>query len=605
MSEFPFDIDRTASPGTVKQVAFDHKCQVIPEGDCAELRKLLSLNPTRAQSPPIAGSASTRPASLIARAISPQFARSKSPQLRSSSTSWKTRLTSWSSHETAVNSNAGNLSAATPAQSSSTGPRLVAPVPARSAPLVLAEDVDDSYVHISPSEEKQNDLDDIHAEFQQAISGFGARMDPGPSSFHVGRPYSPFALSVSELRHQRSKSAGLPKSCLIRSRTPQAPGPPHLMPDGMNPLRASRSNDQTGCFMRRRRADGVPVVCPDRDRSPLSSPEDERGGPRESLDYRVGAGQEAKGQKQEGPTTKRKLSIWRQFRRAASEDPARTETSSLSSNTDNEAIKREIAAGRWPFEAPLNVECSCKNCQEKIEVGLASDYEPKWTRAARIRWLEAQEDATSNKGANSVANSVSRSTSRIAIQADEVAQLHNETAHPMTSAELAEEQPSPVVEQGEPLCKPRNSTGLDEGDDTLRREIMARRQSAARSSPVLRHGARSMMRQLEEAERREEEAARIRARGGGGGGSGRSSPASLSSTPELESTSSHEVPTASSSYFEHHVQSPPERVRSPLIPADAATKSSTYARPAATESFSMGIVAQSLEDAVASPDSEQ
>lgn len=300
---------------------------------------------------------------------------------------------------------------------------------------------------------------------------------------------------------------------------------------------------------------------------------------------------------------------------------------------DDVAIKREIQAGRWPFEVPLNVECSCKDCQDKIEVGLASNYEPKWTRAARIRWLEAQEEAAAQSRGNALfiasaqPSRLPRSASRMAIQADEMAQLHNETVHPMTSAELEAEPTSPTTEQGAAGLtataeeaiglggKPPNPTGLEEGDDTLRREIIARRQKMARQSPGLRHGARSMMRQIEEAERREQEAARSRSQsreghrnsGGGTGpgtGSGRCSPASpsmspsLPSTPDAVSTTSHEpgsdARAAASSYFE--LSAPPERVRSPLIPADVVCKA-RYAKQDVVDpsALSMANVASSLE----------
>jgi hypothetical protein len=297
---------------------------------------------------------------------------------------------------------------------------------------------------------------------------------------------------------------------------------------------------------------------------------------------------------------------------------------------DETAVKREIQAGRWPFEAPLNAECSCKNCQHTIEVGLASDYEPKWTRAARIRWLEAQEDAAAAaaRGGNGTAvmasSGLPRSTSRTAIQADEMAQLHNETAHPMTQAELEAEPASPAVEQGElswvgggareasgVQAKPPNPTGLEEGDDTLRREIMARRQKMARQSPVMRYGARSMMRQLEEAERIEQEAARTRSSSREGHrttGSGRSSPATPAMSPSLPSTpdsvsnatqerSATEVAAAGQSYFD--MPAPPERVRSPLVPAGAVS-SPRFARPVAVPSTAFGMtnVAHALEAAV-------
>ena len=651
MSEAPMSISRTASPTSTKQVAFDHKCQVIPEGDCAELRKLLSLCPTRAQSPPIVGP-SSRPGGLIARAISPPFARAKSPNLKkassglgnaapSSSTSWKTRLTSWGSIDTTTI--AGSLSAAfgapTPSTSSAGGPRLVAPVPARgtASPMIPSSDDDDS-LEISPSNESEISFEDIDAEFKHAVSGVAmhqhhapvATVLAGPSAFQAPRPSSPMVYSIGDLPHQRPASAGRPKSCLVRSKTPQAPGPPSLLGKGTGPLRTTMSHDRDSCLTRRRRAEGVPVVCP----SPLSSPDDERGPSLWGTD--APTNHVAKSQKlASGASEKSKISRWRRFRRAASEDSQRYEPSSSSSaiqapHMDEVAIKRQIQAGRWPFEAPLNAECSCKNCQDKIEGGLASDYEPKWTRAARIRWLEAQEDAAAQSPGNtSAANSkLPRSTSRTAIQADEVAQLHNETVHPMTAAELAAEPASPCVDRDEPsltaaiaeassaAVKPPNPTGLEEGDDTLRREIIARRQRAARQSPVMRHGARSMLRQIEEAERREEEAARDRARSrgcGSGTGSGRSSPASpamspsLPSTPESESAPVSTAPqergaegkAAASSYFE--LQAPPQRVRSPLIPVDEACRP-RYARLGATDSpnLSMTSVAQCLEN-LASP----
>ncbi|CBQ72831.1 conserved hypothetical protein [Sporisorium reilianum SRZ2] len=656
MSHLHIEANRTASPG-IKQVAFDHKCQVIPEGDCAELRKLLSFHPTRAQSPPIVGS--SRPTSLIARAISPQLARAKSPNLKkgaaglgnaapSASTSWRTRLASWGSASGGAdpskssNSIDGNVSAAfappAPSTTDSHGPRLVAPVASRGAPslpIPFNDDDDDQSVEISPSNESVIDFDDVDAEFQHAVSGAAMRqqhhtpiasVEPTPSpTIQPPRSASPFVRSVSELRHQRPMSGGRPKSCLIRSSTPQAPGPPRLMGDGMSPLRATRSHDRDGGFAQRRRADGVPVVCSS---SPLSSPHDEQGAP--SWASKAEGSRPAKPQPPTQPSDvseKPKLSRWRRFRRTASEEASRFEHSSSATATtsemrlDDAGIKRQIQAGRWPFEAPLNAECSCKNCQDSIEVGLASNYEPRWTRAARIRWLEGQEDAAVRSKQGQLA--LPRSTSRTAIQADEMAQLHNETVHPLTAAELAAQEPaSPLVEPADPVActakplppPPPNPTGLQDGDDTLRREILARRQKAARQSPVLRHGARSMMRQIEEAERREQEAARARSvsREGhreSGAGSGRSSPlASPAMSPSTPSTS-HTVSTpppecaSSGSYFDAR-PAPPERVRSPLIPADAALKS-RYVRPIATDgaeasTLSLAGVAQSLE-ALASP----
>ncbi|CDR99539.1 uncharacterized protein SPSC_06081 [Sporisorium scitamineum] len=674
MSHSHTERSRTASPG-IKQVAFNHKCQVIPEGDCAELRKLLSLNPTRAQSPPIVGS--SRPSSFIARAISPQLVRAKSPNLKKLSglgnaapaafTSWRTRLASWGSGNGSAGSSAeisnhsnnsvdGNISAAfgpsAPSTSSndittnsSDGPRLVAPIAARGTPsLMIPFNDDDESVEISPSNESVIDFDDVDAEFQHAVSGAARRQSityatsiqasPSPtlepprsaspvirSASPLVRSASPFVCSVSELRYQRPMSGGRPKSCLVRSSTPQAPGPPRLMDDGMSPLRATRSHDRDGCFPQRRRADGVPVVCS----SPLSSPRDEQGAP--GCSTIAGGSRSAK--HQTPVTEKPKLSRWRRFRRTASKDapgfePSSSTTSWSEMRLDDPSIKRQIQAGRWPFEAPLNTECSCKNCQDRIEVGLASNYEPRWTRAARIRWLEGQQEAASQtKGTGSSSAgaglNLPRSTSRTAIQADEVAQLHNETVHPMTAAELAHEPASPAVEQSDPLpltVKPPNPTGLEEGDDTLRREILARRQKAARQSPVLRHGARSMMRQIEEAERREKEAARARSVSREGhresrAGSGRSSPSvspamspSTPSTSHTVSTPPQDSPAAASSSYFDPCPAPPERVRSPLIPAGVALKS-RYLNPIATDvadspTMTLAGVAQSLE-ALASP----
>nr|CDI53330.1 putative protein [Melanopsichium pennsylvanicum 4] len=419
------------------------------------------------------------------------------------------------------------------------------------------------------------------------------------------RPKSSFIRSTSELQHQTPASADIPKSCLVRSKTLQAPVPPRLLGEGTGALRGTRSRDRDSCLSRRRRADGVPVICS----SPLASPEDERG--------RVAWGSGTYGAN-DAPATKNaksavvikekpKLSRWRRFRRAASEESQRNESSSSSNNStlpgymDDVVIKRQIQAGRWPFEAPLNAECSCKNCHDTIELGLASDYEPKWTRAARIRWLEAQEQAVgqSPDSASATGPKSPRSTTRIAIQADEVAQLHNETAHPMSEAELADEPTSPTVERGEVDCgstaaeaiglgstKLPNPTGLDEGDETLRRQILARRQTQARQSPVMRPGARSMMRQIEEAERREVEVVRSASREGYrecGSGSGRCSPASppCTSRSELVSTSVSTTPQEPSvvqgeqnaSYF--HSLQPPQRVQSPLIPADVAAAEGT------------------------------
>ncbi|SOV03744.1 uncharacterized protein UDID_08442 [Ustilago sp. UG-2017a] len=644
MSEFALHNGSRAN-GT-KQVAFDYKCQVIPEGDCAELRKLLSLCPPlclRAQSAPIAGPAA-RPGSWIGRAISPQLGRAKSPQPSkkpsgpghapptTTSTSWRTRLASWGSNaDTSPHvSNVAASAAATTAPSSPTrsaGPRLVAPVPARGAATRMIPSIDDQdeCVEASPSNESV-DFDDINAEFQNAA--FRVAMNQhllqveslraASPTFAPTQTPSPLAPhnSINNPKNQakhRSNPCNRPRSCLVvRSKTPQAPGPPPLTCDGMTALRATRSNDRDVCLTRRRRAQGVPVICS----SPLSSPGKEQG--------RNGWGEDhiAKSHKPAvaaaAPTGKQsKLSRWRRFRRAASEEAHHVEPSSsrhtlIDARMDQAAIRREIQAGRWPFEALLNAECSCKNCQGKIEVGLSSDYEPKWTRAARIRWLEAQEDMAAKSRAG-ILNAAS-STSRTAIQADEVAQLHNETVHPMTTAELAAEPTSPISEQGEagPSCtayalaaaavptKPPNPTGLEEGDETLRTEILARRQKMARQNRVPRHGARSMMRQIEEAERREKEAAQQRPQSrdsqlscvnahGSATGSRRSCSASPSLPSTRNSVSTNITPqerqaadgqTANASYFA--LNAPPERARSPLIPADAAGSKLGQARPVAT-----------------------
>ena len=682
MSHLPIDRARTASPG-IKQVAFESKCQIIPQGDCAELRNLLSLCPTRAQSPPIAGH--SRSSSLIARAISPQLGRAKSLNLKkpsalghapsNTSTSWRTRLASWGSNTASASSSAGhrrtqshtidtNVTAAFafPPQSSSShgkdasssstgtsntlsnndGPRLVAPVAARGTPNLIIPSNDDDALDISPSNESIISFDDVDAEFQHAVSRVA--MPPFHVPFASIQPTSsPPTLdpcvrrSISELQHRQPISNSRPKSCLVRSRTPQAPGPPRSMGDGMTPLRATRSHDRVGCFAPRRRADGVPVVCASSPlESPLESPQEEQGPI--AWVQNAEASQSAQSLKQAAAPPapdKSKLSRWRRFRRGASEGSQRYEPSSPvgppSEMRLNDAnIKRQIQAGRWPFEVPLNVECSCKNCQAKIEVGLASDYEPRWTRAARIRWLEAQEDAAlqsahRNSSSASTGSTVPRSASRTAIQADEVAQLHNETVHPMTADELAQEPTSPQVERGEPLaCAARspNPTGLEEGDDALRREIVARRQKVARQSPVMRHGARSMLRQIEEAERREQEAERVRSasrqrdcESGAGSrpGSAVSSPTSPAfsaaagmspwSRPQERQVASPS-PSPTSSYFEF-TREPPERVRSPLIPADVAVQP-RYARSNTKEdtdsmTISMASVAQTLE-AIASPE---
>lgn len=666
MSHLHTQRTRTASPG-VKQVAFDHKCQVIPETNCSELRKLLSLCPTRAQSPPIV----TQPSGLIARTISPQLARAKSPVLKkvvglgnfppNATTSWKTRLASWSSVngstddrlETSTNTIDANVSAAFNSNSND-GPRLVAPIPARGTPNLTIPFDDDEFVDISPSNESVPDFDDVDAEFQHAISGASRRASVvgvhhtvanSPSlTYQLPRCTSPFVRSVSELRNQRPMSTGSRrKSCLVRYSTPQAPGPPRLSSDGMNPLRPTRSHDRDGCFAQRRRADGVPVVCP----SPLGFPEDEGGASGWNTNADTSVSRPANHVKQAAaPVEKSKLSRWRRFRRAISEDSGSSELASPGSGTASEmriddlSIKREIQAGRWPFEAPLNTECSCKNCQDKIEVGLASNYEPKWTRAARIRWLEGQEDVDlSNRDADGSSVSATRSTSRTAIQADEVAKLHNETVHPMTEAELAAAEPplphiaskdtqeaSTAEANAGAATGATNPTGLLEADYTLRREIMARRQRAARQSPVLRHGARSMLRQIEEAERREEQAARARSQSregccntwsGSATGSGHSSPASSASrvitpsTPDTVSTSTppqernavdQAAACSTTSYFDLP-RAPPERVRSPLIPAgEACTARAGSVRPVTTDhtSLSMASVACTLE-ALASP----
>lgn len=669
MSQFHLERTRTASPG-VKHVAFDHKCQVIPETDCAELRKLLILCPTRAQSPPIVSSSS----GFIARAISPQLVRANSPGLRKASglgnapphapTSWRTRIASWgsvtgSTDVSTINSDATFPSAsAKPAQATFTssaaddGPRLVAPVAARGipSPMMPFDDDESILVDTSPSHESVPDFDDVDAEFQHAISGAANisrrssvtvlhAASPSLSAPQPPRSTSPFVHTFSSLGKQQipsTSSGSRPKSCLVRYSSPQAPGPPSLAGDGMSPLRTTRSHDRDGCFAQRRRADGVPVVCP----SPLSSPEDEQGGDAWDANTIASTSQPAKDSKLASRTTeKTKLSRWKRFRRAISEDSQSFEPEGAGRNTpperrlDDVAVKREVQAGRWPFEAPLNTECSCKNCQDKIEVGLASNYEPKWTRAARIRWLEGQEDAAarSKEDGGISAAGTPRLTSRIAIQADEVAQLHNETVHPMTQAELAASDPtSPQTEREEALTATARSdkpTVAEEGDEALRREIMARRQKAARQSPVLRHGARSMMRQIEEAERREQEAARVRTQSREGHrrsasvpgtGSGRSSPASSASqgitpsTPDTASTSPQERHAGGDSYFDLP-QSPPERVRSPLIPVEVACNSNSgssnnnntkpgYARSLAADdaTWSIASVAQTLE-ALASP----
>ncbi|KAJ1021974.1 hypothetical protein NDA18_005211 [Ustilago nuda] len=621
-----------------KQVAFDYKCQVIPEGDCAELRKLLSLCPPlcfRAQSAPIAGPAE-RPGSWIGRTISPQLGRAKSPQPSkkpgglghapptNTSTSWRTRLASWGSN-TDTSPHVSNVATAPSSPTRSAGPRLVAPVPARGAATRMIPSIDDQdeCVEASPSNESV-DFDDINAEFQNAA--FRVAMNQHllqVESLRAASPVFPPTRTPSPLVRYNSINnpknqanhcsipCNRPRSCLVvRSKTPQAPGPPPLTCDGMTTLRATCSNDRDVCLTRRRRAQGVPVICP----PPLSFPGKERGRNGWEEDYIAHKPAVAAA----APTGKQsKLSRWRRFRRAASEEAHHVEPSSsrhtlIDACMDRAAIRREIQAGRWPFEAPLNAECSCKNCQGKIEVGLSADYEPKWTRAARIRWLEAQEDMAAKPRAGIL--NVASSTSRTAIQADEVAQLHNETVHRMTAAELAAEPTSPISEQGEAgasctayalaaaaaTTKPPNPTGFEEGDETLRTEILARRQKMARQNRVPRHGARSMMRQIEEAERREQQAAQQRPQSrdsqlscvnahGSATGFRRSCSASPSLPSMRDSVSTNTTPqerqaadgqTANASYFA--LNAPPERVRSPLIPADAADSKLGQARRIAT-----------------------
>lgn len=229
---------------------------------------------------------------------------------------------------------------------------------------------------------------------------------------------------------------------------------------------------------------------------------------------------------------------WKKYRRAASEGLVNAERSMLRSHLHQTPlslaeVSHEILAGRWPFELPLKAECSCKGCQDQIDLALTDDYQPSWTKAARIKWLEAQEDAKRLESAPTVGLGLLwRSTSRGSIQADEVDKLRGECITPMTSAELEAESASPLHEQPQSPCGPLHT------DDALRQEIAAKR-SLPKLDTNCRPGARSMMRQLEEAERRECEAALTRTRSREGSQQSTpaltvASPSTANSSPALE-----------------------------------------------------------------------
>ncbi|KAN0061725.1 hypothetical protein ACQY0O_005717 [Thecaphora frezii] len=216
------------------------------------------------------------------------------------------------------------------------------------------------------------------------------------------------------------------------------------------------------------------------------------------------------------------------------------------------AIKRELKAGRWPFHEPLHCDCICKGCTESIAFANTRAYRPRWTRSARAKWLadrrerETLEQAAASalSPADSGSRPSSRPTSRGRIQADEVDRKLGTGSRPQTPKEEADEEAavaSPPEGCRLPTCDPppgqadaeaagaeasaeigasaiHLSTGVIvaepdqmEGDEELEREIDSRRTSIdSRSS--YRPGARSMMRQLEEADRVEQQASLERQR---------------------------------------------------------------------------------------------
>jgi len=60
---------------------------------------------------------------------------------------------------------------------------------------------------------------------------------------------------------------------------------------------------------------------------------------------------------------------------------------------DDESQAVELARKMQGAVIPLVAECSCKDCQAKIEIGLAENYEPPWSKPARLKYIAGREQA--------------------------------------------------------------------------------------------------------------------------------------------------------------------------------------------------------------------
>ncbi|PWN54007.1 hypothetical protein IE53DRAFT_59428 [Violaceomyces palustris] len=187
----------------------------------------------------------------------------------------------------------------------------------------------------------------------------------------------------------------------------------------------------------------------------------------------------------------------RPFRSASMPQPPSNPSVEVVINQNvNEAAEGQDPEGRKkqeePVVVPLNPECSCRNCEAKISLGLSEGYAPIWSRGARQKWLSDQRHREAEARQRSFNQEPSdtqkepvllppgivirpnerevsplkpvtagrRPSSRGSIQADEIDVKRGQTAIPPTNEELEAE----VVELLSASNHPTQELGFPETD---------------------------------------------------------------------------------------------------------------------------------------------
>ena len=129
-------------------------------------------------------------------------------------------------------------------------------------------------------------------------------------------------------------------------------------------------------------------------------------------------------------------------------------------SVDDPAVKKELKNGRWPFELRLKANCGCKDCDPVISLGLRSDYEPKWSDAAKTKRLNDERDRMIRERQEALSSSgfapLPTSSSLGTIQADEIDIKHGCAVQPPTSEEITRDISS-TIETGPSTIREDNS----------------------------------------------------------------------------------------------------------------------------------------------------